>query len=109
MPNISFRKQNAIKQLDKRGYAELRKTILTNEQKTLLWSPGLTIKDVCTNILYARQNGFLPDKLLHELLKSSSTEEQIEIYKKMGDGINPWILLTKVSLKRVLPTNPESV
>ena len=109
MPNISFRKQHAFQQLDKRGYAELRKTLATNEQKMKMWSPGFTVKDVCTNILYARTHGFLPDKLLHELLKLSSTKEQIEIYKKMGDGLNPWILLTKVSLGRVLPTNLESI
>jgi len=108
MPNISFRKQQAFQQLDKRGYAELRKTLATTEQKMMMWSPGFTVKDVCSNILHARQYGFLPDKLLHELLKTSSTKEQIEIYKKMGDGLNPWILLTKVSLGRVLPTNTES-
>ena len=109
MPNISFRKQLSYQQLDKRGYAELRKTLSSNDQKMKMWSPGFTVKDVCANILYARQHGFIPDRLLHELLKSSSTKEQIEIYKKMGDGLNPWILLTKVALARVLPTNPESV
>jgi len=109
MPNISFRKQFAFQQLEKRGYAELRKLLATNEQKMKMWSPGFTVKDVCANVLYARQHGFLPDKLLHELLKTSPANQQIEIYKKMGDGLNPWILLTKVCLERVLLTNPESV
>ena len=108
MSNISFRKQNAIQILDKRGYAELRKIISTTDQKMKMWSPGFTLKDVCANILFAKQHGYLPDKLLHELLKASPPAEQISIYKKMGDGLNPWVLLTKVCLGRVLPSNIES-
>lgn len=102
MPNISYRKQNAIQQLEKRGYAELRKTRNTFEQKMNMWSPGFTVKDVCANILHARTQGYLPDVLLHGLLKNSTPQEQLEFYKKFGDGINLWVLLTQVALKRVL-------
>jgi DNA polymerase III delta prime subunit len=109
MPNTSFRKLNAIQTLNKRGYSELRKTLLLHEQKMNNWSPGLTTHDVCANISQAKKYGYLPDKLLHNILKSSSAKEQIEIYKKMGDGINPWILLTKVALNRVLLTETETV
>jgi len=109
MPNVSLRKINAIQILNKRGYGELRKMIANHEQKMYTWSAGSSIKDVCSNISQARIHGYLPDKLLHNLLKTSSAKEQIEIYKKMGDGINPWILLTKVALNRVLLLNSESV
>jgi DNA polymerase III delta prime subunit len=109
MPNISLRKQNSIQILHKRGYGDLRKTILINEQKMNMWSPGFTVKDVCSNILYAKNHGYLPDKLLHDILKTSSTDEQISVYKKMGDGLNPWVLLTKVCLGRVLLSNNQNV
>ena len=102
MPNVSFRKQEAIQQLEKRGYAELRKVRSTLEQKMRTWSPGFTVKDVCTNIQFARAHGYLPDILLHKLLKTASPEEQVAMYRKFGDGVNIWLLLTEVSLKRVL-------
>jgi hypothetical protein len=102
MPNISFRKQFAIQQLEKRGYADLRKIRGTMDQKMSMWTPGFTAQEVCTNIQYARHHGYLPDVLLHTVLKSSTPEEQVRIYKKFGDGISPWLLLTQVTLKRVL-------
>jgi adenosyl cobinamide kinase/adenosyl cobinamide phosphate guanylyltransferase len=102
MPNISFRKQHAIQQLEKRGYAELRKLRLNLEQKMNSWDHGKTVNDVCANIQYARQHGYLPDVLLHKVLAQSAREDQIEIYRKFGDGSSPWLLLTQICLKRVL-------
>jgi adenosyl cobinamide kinase/adenosyl cobinamide phosphate guanylyltransferase len=102
MPNVSFRKQQAIQQLEKRGYAELRKVRQTLEQKMNLWSPGFTVQDVCTNIQMARNHGYLPDVLLHKILKRVKPEMQVEVYKKFGDGINPWLLLTEIALKCVI-------
>lgn len=102
MPNISFRKQEAIQQLEKRGYADLRKVRYTLEQKMNLWNPGFTVSDVCTNIQYARSHGYLPDILLHKLLKHARPEIQVEMYRKFGDGVNPWLLLTELALKCVI-------
>jgi hypothetical protein len=102
MPNISFRKKEAIDTLEKRGYAELRKIRTTLEQRMNVWSPGFTVKEVCQSIAQARSQGLLPDILLKNLLKSSLPEEQVEIFHKLGNGISPWLLLTHVSLKRVL-------
>ena len=109
LPNVSFRKKNSIEQLEKRGYADLRKVRQNLDQKMKFWTPGFTVKDVCANIQYARYHGYLPDVLLHNVLKLSTPQEQVEIYKKFGDGINPWILLSKVALKRVISGNNQNI
>jgi hypothetical protein len=101
MPNTSFRKQAAIAQLEKRGYADLRRVRSTLEQKMELWSPGFTHKSVCESIQQARTQGLLPDSLLQNLLRSSPSEEQVEIFGRLGEGISPWLLLTHVAFKRV--------
>lgn len=101
MPNTSFRKQEAIQSLDRRGYSDLRKVRTTMAQRIEQWSPGTTIKTACEAISQAKSQGLLPDALLHKLLKTGSQEEQVQIYRKMGDGLSPWILLTHVVLKRV--------
>lgn len=102
MPNISLRKREAISQLEKRGYAELRKLRLTLEQKMNMWNPGQTVEDVCTNIQVAKQQGYLPEVLLHKLLKTASLHEQLTMYRKFGDGVNPWLLVSQLALQRVL-------
>ena len=109
MPTVSFRKQNAIANLEKRGYAELRKVRSQLEQRIRLWYPGTTVADVCSNIQSARQQGLLPDALLHKILLSESPERQVEIYKRFGDGASPWILLTHVCLQRVSASQTETV
>ena len=101
MPNISFRKQTAINTLEKRGYAELRKVRTNLEQRMNLWSPGFTVKEVCKSILQAKSQGLLPDILLRNLLRSSPLEEQMEIFRRLGEGLSPWILLTHVAFKRI--------
>lgn len=101
MPNVSFRKQGAIELLEKRGYADLRKIRQQLEQRMTVWSPGFTRKEVCDSILQAKSQGLLPDILLKNLLKSSPLEEQVEIYRLLGDGGSPWVLLTHVALGRI--------
>lgn len=101
MPNRSFRKELAIATLEKRGYSDIRKLRATMEQRMNFWSPGFTVKQVCESILQARTQGLLPDHLLRKMLVNSSPSEQVEVYRKMGDGVSPWILLTNLCLQRV--------
>jgi hypothetical protein len=108
MPTISFRKQTAIQNLEKRGYAELRKVRQQLEQRIRLWYPGLTVAEVCSNIQSARQQGLLPDALLHKILAAEPPERQVEIYKRFGDGASPWLLLTHVCLQRVSASQTET-
>jgi hypothetical protein len=101
MPNTSFRKLDAIQSLDRRGYSDLRKIRSTMAQRIEQWSPGLTSKSACEAIAQARLQGLLPDALLHKMLKTASQDEQVHIYRKMGDGVSPWLLLTHLVLNRV--------
>jgi len=101
MPNVSFRKQAAIEQLEKRGYADLRKVRQQLEQRMAVWSPGFTQKEICESIVQAKSQGLLPDILLKNLLRSSPLEEQLDIYRFLGDGGSPWVLLAHVALGRV--------
>jgi hypothetical protein len=101
MPNTSFRKAEAIQSLDRRGYSDLRKVRTTMTQRIEQWNPGLTVKSACEAISQAKTQGLLPDALLNKLLKTASQDEQVQIYRKMGDGLSPWILLTHLILKRV--------
>jgi hypothetical protein len=101
MPAISFRKQEAIVSLERRGYSDIRKIRSQMFQRMDTWNPGCTVKSVCETISLARSQGLLPDILVRKLLKSSPLEEQVEVYRKMGDGASPWILLTEIALRRV--------
>jgi hypothetical protein len=108
MSPISLRKQNAIQLLEKRGYAELRKVRTQLEQRIRLWYPGNTVADVCANIQSARQQGLLPDALLHKMIASESPETQVQIYKQLGNGASPWLLLTHLCIQRVFASQTES-
>lgn len=108
MPNISFRKQQAIQQLEKRGYADLRKLRQTMDHRMQTWHPGFSVKDVCTSIQSAKQQGLLPDVLLHKQLALESPETQVKLYQKFGDGGNAWVLLTYLCLKRVHAQQTET-
>jgi hypothetical protein len=101
MPNVSFRKLEAIGVLEKRGYADVRRLRQTVEQRMTAWSPGTTVKEVCDNITQARLQGLYPDVLLRRVLASSSCEEQMEIYRRLGEGQSPWILLAHTALQHV--------
>lgn len=100
MPNKSYRKDSAIQTIEKRGYADIRKLRQTVAQKQDAWNPGTTSESVCRAILSARQAGLFPDVLLHQMLRSKSAETQIEVYRKLGDGASPWILLADVCLRQ---------
>lgn len=102
----SFRKLTAIQQLEKRGYAELRKTRLLAQQRIENWSIGA---DSCKAILQAKYQGLLPEQLLHSLLKHESVDTQCTIYKSWGDGINIWILLSSLALKIQLRQQSQNV
>jgi hypothetical protein len=108
MENICFRKQEAIATLEKRGYADIRKLRNTIFQRMNSWVPGFTVKSVCEAIQQARAQGFLPDVLLHKILKQSSTEEQVQVYMKLGEGASPWVLLADVCLQRVSCSKTET-
>lgn len=97
MPNRSFRKESAIISLEKRGYADIRKIRSTLYQRMDHWSPGFTVQSACEAIAQARTQGLLPDVLIRKLLYGKDAELQIETYRKLGDGMSPWILLTHLS------------
>ena len=101
MPNISYRKRDAIASLDRRGYADIRKVRSTMEQRMELWTPGETVQSMCESIQQARSQGLLPEILLRNLLRTSPPDEQIDMFCRLGDGASPWLLLTHVALKRV--------
>lgn len=101
MPTKSFRKESAIQSLEKRGYADLRKIRQTLFQRMASWSPGFTVQSVCESIQQARAQSLLPEILLQSVLKQSSPEEQVNVYKRLGEGHSPWLLLTDVALRRV--------
>jgi hypothetical protein len=101
MPNVSFRKKEAIAVLEKRGYGDIRKIRTTVFQRMDMWTPGFTVKSVCEAVQHARTQGFIPDYLLHRMLSSVAAEEQVKVYMRLGEGASPWILLTNVCLQRV--------
>lgn len=103
MPNTSFRKQTSVAMLEKRGYADLRKLRSQMEQRQSMWFPGTTIQSVCESIMQARQQGLLPEILLHNLLKQAPPNLQMDVYRKLGDGMSPWILLTDVAMRNIEP------
>ncbi len=108
MPNKSFRKEAAIQGLEKRGYADLRKIRQTLEHRMSTWNPGLTVKSVCEAIQTARSQSLLPEVLLDSLLKQAKPQDQVEIYKRLGEGQSPWLLLTHVALQRVTAHQKEN-
>lgn len=108
MPNKSFRKEAAIQGLEKRGYADLRKIRQTLENRMATWNPGLTLKSTCEAIQLARSQSLLPEVLLETLLKQASPAEQVDIYKRMGEGQSPWLLLTDVAIRRVTRLQKEN-
>jgi len=101
LPEKSFRKEQAILQLEKRGYGDIRKLRQSVQTKMDNWNPGTTESKISQAILQARAHALFPDTLLHKVLASKSTEKQLEIYRKLGDGASPWILLADVLLEPI--------
>ena len=98
LPMKSFRKEQAILQLEKRGYGDIRKIRQSVSSKMDTWNPEKNKTSISQAILQARTQGLFPDILLHKVLHSVSTEKQVDIYRKLGDGASPWILLADVLL-----------
>lgn len=96
MPPIQYRKQNAIQTLERRGYADIRKSRHAVAEKAKTWNPGTTFQSISAAILQARQQGLFPDVLLHSVLQKAPVDVQVDTYRKLGDGCSPWILLTDV-------------
>jgi hypothetical protein len=99
LPPFSFRKQQAIQQLEKRGYADIRKVRQTVQNKMDNWDPGQNEKRICEAILQASTQALFPDVLLDNVLKSVPISVQVDTYRKLGDGASPWILLADVLLR----------
>lgn len=99
MPSISLRKESAIKQIEKRGYAEMRKVRQTHQNKLETWRVGA---NPCESIMLAKQQGLIPDTLIHTLLAKEKDVTQFEMYRKWGDGTNPWLILSYLALKQTL-------
>jgi hypothetical protein len=108
MPNKSFRKELNIANLEKRGYSEIRKVRAKIQQQMDSWTPGFTVQSASNAVLQARSQGLLPDILIYKLLANKDPELQIEIYRKLGDGISPWILLTHLAFICVLSNAKQS-
>ena len=99
LPSVSLRKESAIKQIEKRGYADMRKVRQNHQQKLENWKVGTT---PCESVLQAKQQGLLPDTLIHKLLAKEKDVVQFEMYRKWGDGANPWLVLSYLALKQTL-------
>jgi DNA polymerase III delta prime subunit len=98
LPERSFRKEQAILQLEKRGYGDIRKLRQSIQTKMDNWNPSNNHIKISQAILQARAQSLFPDVLLHKVLQKTSTETQVDIYRKLGDGASPWILLADVLL-----------
>lgn len=97
LPSISLRKESAIKQIEKRGYADMRKVRQNHQNKLDAWKVGV---NPCDSVMHAKQQGLLPDKLIHTLLAKEKDTIQFEMYRKWGDGANPWLVLSYLALKQ---------
>ena len=98
LPEKSFRKEQAILQLEKRGYGDIRKLRQSVQNKMDNWNPSNNQIKISQAILQARSQSLFPDILLHKVLQNLSTETQVDTYRKLGDGASPWILLADVLL-----------
>lgn len=96
MEPTSYRKLALLETLEKRGYADIRKAYTQNAQRSAAWTPGT---NPTVNILQARAAGLDPEQILHNSLKTAPLELQLETYKRFGEGISPWILLSHVLLR----------
>lgn len=100
---VSHRKKHHLETIEKRGYADIRKAYTTNLQKGACWSPG-TGSTLVSSIMSAKGAGLDPEQLLNNVLKTTPLELQLETYKRLGEGVSPWILLAHVCLRSALAT-----
>jgi DNA polymerase III delta prime subunit len=98
LPPLSHRKRGFLETIEKRGYADLRKVYTTNIQRGACWSPGVG-SNLTHSIVQAKASGLDPEQLINNVLKTTPLELQLETYKKLGEGVSPWILLAHVCLR----------
>ena len=91
MGSHSFRQANAEQLIEKRGFSEIRKAIQLAQQRESIWNPFDNPKE---SLQQARAQALNPETLLHSLLKKESFQLQRELYRKVGDGISPWLVLS---------------
>ena len=91
MSPTSFRQQAAIQQIEKRGFADVRKVIQSTEQREKTWSIE---SNPVAALQLARSQAMNPETLLHGLLKHKDFETQRWFYRRLGDGASPWLLLS---------------
>jgi DNA polymerase III delta prime subunit len=91
MGSHSFRQANAELLIEKRGFSEIRKAIQLAQQRESIWNPFDNPKE---SLQQARAQALNPETLLHDLLKNESFQLQRELYRKVGDGISPWLVLS---------------
>jgi DNA polymerase III delta prime subunit len=99
MEPTSYRKLALLETLEKRGYADIRKAYTQNAQRSAAWTAGTNPSAIANAILQARAAGLDPEQILHNTLKTAPLELQLETYKRFGEGISPWILLSHVLLR----------
>lgn len=96
MEPVSYRKRELLNTIEKRGYADLRKALTLNSQRSASWTPGA---NPTAAILQARAAGLDPEQILHNVLKGAPLELQLDSYKRFGEGVSPWILLSHAVLR----------
>ena len=91
MGDHSYRQANITSLIEKRGFAEIRKMIQLAEQRENLWNPWTNPKE---SLKQARAQALNPEILLNKILKKEPFSLQRDYYRKLGDGISPWLLLS---------------
>jgi hypothetical protein len=96
MEPVSYRKRELLDTIEKRGYADIRKALTLNSQRSASWTAGA---NPTAAILQARAAGLDPEQILHNVLKTAPLELQLDSYKRFGEGVSPWILLSHAVLR----------
>jgi hypothetical protein len=91
MKDYSYRQENAAALIDKRGFADVRKMIVLAEQRENVWNPWSNPREA---LIQARSQALNPERLLNKILKNQSFDIQRDYYRRLGDGISPWLLLS---------------
>lgn len=92
----SFRQSNAQTLVEKRGFADIRKSIQLSEQREMIWKPLDKPKE---SLQQARMQALNPEALLHKLLVNQPFDMQRWFYRRLGDGISGWLLLSYATLR----------
>jgi DNA polymerase III delta prime subunit len=91
MKDHSYRQENAAALIEKRGFADVRKMIQLAEQRENIWNPWSNPREA---LIQARAQALNPERLLNKILKNESFDIQRDYYRRLGDGISPWLLLS---------------